>query len=245
MLLKACLNGPRGRETHPALPVSPAELARAAAAAVHAGADALHVHPKDVDGVDTLDPGAVAEALTAIRAAVPGVPVGVTTGAWTAPEPAQRVEAVRAWTVQPDFASVNWHEDGAEAVADQLLERGIGVEAGLWQAESVAAWLAWPGRERCVRILLEVVHDLAEDAAVAHARTLVGRLGEGPSTDLPVLLHGEKRAAWPVLREALRLGLDVRIGLEDTLVRPDGRWAADNAELVADAVALARHRRPS
>jgi uncharacterized protein (DUF849 family) len=33
-------------------------------------------------------------------------------------------------------------------------------------------------------------------------------------------------------------GIDVRVGLEDVLVLPDGRTAADNAELVAAAVAL-------
>jgi uncharacterized protein (DUF849 family) len=32
--------------------------------------------------------------------------------------------------------------------------------------------------------------------------------------------------------------VDVRVGLEDVLVLPDGRVAEDNAELVAAAVAL-------
>lgn len=44
-------------------------------------------------------------------------------------------------------------------------------------------------------------------------------------------------ATWPVLAEAVRRGLDARIGLEDTLHLPDGSPAADNAALVAAAVA--------
>jgi uncharacterized protein (DUF849 family) len=44
--LKACLKGGRQRGDHPALPVSPAELADAAQAAVAAGAEALLLHPE-------------------------------------------------------------------------------------------------------------------------------------------------------------------------------------------------------
>jgi uncharacterized protein (DUF849 family) len=51
-------------------------------------------------------------------------------------------------------------------------------------------------------------------------------------------LHGEGPSTWPVLRAAVRRRLDTRIGLEDTLELPDGSPAADNAQLVAEAVAL-------
>jgi uncharacterized protein (DUF849 family) len=53
-----------------------------------------------------------------------------------------------------------------------------------------------------------------------------------------VLLHAEGPATWPVLAEAVRRGLDTRIGLEDTLCLPDGSPAEDNAALVAAAVAI-------
>lgn len=46
-----------------------------------------------------------AAALTAVRGAVPGIPVGVTTGAWTTPDPEHRAALVRGWTVLPDHAS--------------------------------------------------------------------------------------------------------------------------------------------
>jgi len=45
-------------------------------------------------------------------------------------------------------------------------------------------------------------------------------------------------ATWPVLRAALRLGRDIRVGLEDTVVLPDGRPASGNRELVEAAVRL-------
>lgn len=52
-----------------------------------------------------------------------------------------------------------------------------------------------------------------------------------------MLLHGQDGGAWPVLRPAGALGLDTRVGLEDTLLLPDGRPAQDNAQLIRAAAA--------
>jgi uncharacterized protein (DUF849 family) len=149
MLLKACLNGSRLPLEHPQLPVTPEQLASESRAVVTAGASALHVHPKDAQGNDSLDDVHVSSTVRAIRAAVPGVAVGITTGAWAARDPRDRVNAVRGWVDLPDFASVNWHEPGAEQVAEALLARGIGVEAGLWDEEAAIRWRAWPRRHEC------------------------------------------------------------------------------------------------
>jgi uncharacterized protein (DUF849 family) len=235
-LLKACLNGARGPAQHPALPVTPDQLARDSLAAQKAGADAVHLHAKDADGADTLLPSELAAVLPAVRVAAPGLPVGVTTGAWAEPDPDARAALIEAWTALPDFASVNWHEAGAERVAAALLDRGVGVEAGLWHAEAVRAWLESPLRGRCLRVLVELPDDAraAEDAD--ELLTLLGTDGLGrTSGGIPVLLHGEDRSVWPVLRIAARRGLATRIGLEDALELPDGSRAPDNASLVAAA----------
>lgn len=239
MLVKACLNGSRLPGEHPALPVRAEQVAEDAVAVVEAGAGALHVHAKDDRGVDTLDAAAVAAVLAAVRHRLPSTPVGVTTGAWTLPDPAQRVATVRAWPALPDFASVNWHESGAPELAAALLERGVGVEAGLFTPAAVQAWLTWPRRAQCLRVLLEVADDPPEGDAVAAARALVAALG-ADAAGVPVLLHGEGTSCWPVLREAVRLGLDIRVGLEDVLVLPDGSPAPGNAELVRAARDVAR-----
>jgi uncharacterized protein (DUF849 family) len=233
VLLKACLNGPRRPPEHPALPVTPEQVAAASAAAVAAGAGAIHVHPKGDDGADTLDAAAVAAVLDAVRAAVPGTPVGVTTGAYILPGEAERLAAVRAWDILPDFASVNWHEPGALDLASHLLDVGVGIEAGLWTPAAVEAWKGWPARDRCLRVLLEVVTGTDAETAVAAAGELVRALD--PTPGVSVLLHAHGEWSWPVLEEAVRLGLDTRIGLEDSLVLPDGQPARDNADLVAAA----------
>ena len=51
-------------------------------------------------------------------------------------------------------------------------------------------------------------------------------------------------ATWPVLRAALRLGRDIRVGLEDTVVLEDGRLASGNRELVQAATRLADEVQP-
>ncbi len=68
MLVKACLNGSRHRHDHDAVPISPAELATDTRRVVGAGAAAVHVHPRQEGGSETLDPGPCAEAIREIRA---------------------------------------------------------------------------------------------------------------------------------------------------------------------------------
>lgn len=230
-MLKACLNGPLTRADHPAIPVTPGELGLAAASAVAVGAEALHIHAKGPDGRDSLAATDVDAAVTAVRAAVPGVPIGVTTGAWASPDPQTRVDQVAAWTVLPDFASVNWHEDGCEEVARALLARGIGVEAGLWYPDAASAFVASPLAPDCLRVLLETTED-DPSAALATATALLDLVRP---LGLPILLHGERGGAWPVHEYAVAQGLDRRIGLEDVQVLPDGSPAPDNTALVAAA----------
>jgi uncharacterized protein (DUF849 family) len=155
VLLKACLNGGTTRSAHPSVPQTPAELAADAAAVVAAGAGAVHLHPRDPAGAETLDAGCVLAAVAAVRAAAPATPVGVTTGLWAAGgDPARRMSEPHNFTA-------------------------------------------------------------------------------------PRLHHGYGVATWPVLRAALRLGRDIRVGLEDTVVLEDGRLASGNRELVQAAARLA------
>ena len=232
-MVQVCLNGARGAADGWMVPVSPGALADAAVEAVAAGATDVHLHPKSPCGQDTLSPRVLAVTLEAIRARV-SVPVGVTTGAWAERDPAARVERVRGWTVLPDHASVNWHEPGAEEVATALLDRGVGVEAGIWSGTDGAARFAVsPLRSKVLRVLAEVTDPDAETAE-ASARALLADLGTDHGR--PVLLHGEDGSTWPVLRLAGRLGLATRIGLEDTLFLPDGERALSNAQLVAEGL---------
>src|SRR4051794_645272 len=93
-MLQVCLNGARSRIECAHLPVTAEELAAAALEAVRAGAEDIHLHPKDSSGADTMEPACVDAVVAAVRAAVPGIRVGVTTGAWTAHDAQERVAHV-------------------------------------------------------------------------------------------------------------------------------------------------------
>jgi uncharacterized protein (DUF849 family) len=231
--VKACINGARTPDQHPNLPVSPEQLAVAAVAAHGAGAKAVHMHPKTAEGIDSLLPEDVDAAVSAVRHAAPGLPLGVTTGFWALPDQDARLLAVDGWTVLPDFASVNWHEPGADELARLLLSKGLGVEVGIFHAEAAESWAASEMAEHCMRVMIE----LPSDADIAAADDLLSQV-LAVGSPAPTLLHGFDESCWPLLEHAGKRGVQTRIGMEDTLRLPDGSVAPDNAALVFAAVQL-------
>jgi uncharacterized protein (DUF849 family) len=231
--VKACINGARTPDAHPNLPVTPEHLAAEAVAAHQAGAKAVHMHPKTADGVDSLLPDTVGAAVSAVRHAAPGLPVGVTTGFWALPDPAERLRAVEGWTVLPDFASLNWHEPGSEELAWLLLNKGMGVEVGLFHAEAAESWARSEIAQHCMRVMIELQAD-GDTATADDMLSLVLTVG----SPAPVLLHGLDESCWPLLEHAGKRGVQVRIGMEDTLLLPDGSTAPGIAALVSAAVEL-------
>jgi uncharacterized protein (DUF849 family) len=231
--VKACINGARTPDAHPNLPVSPEQLAAAALAVHQAGAKAVHMHPKRTDGVDSLLAQHVDAAVSAVRQAAPGLPLGVTTGFWALPDAEARLRAVDGWTVLPDFASLNWHEPGSEDLARLLLSKGLGVEVGIFHAEAAESWAASEIAAHCMRVMIE----LGPDGDIATADDLLSLVLAADSR-APVLLHGFDESCWPLLEHAGVRGVQTRIGMEDTLRLPDGSTAVDNAALVSAAVGL-------
>ena len=173
-----------------------------------------------------------------MRAAIPA-PVGVTTGLWAVGgDAARRMSLVGRWAGpdRPDFASVNLSEPGAAELAALLASLGISVEAGIWTPDDADRLAGTFGGE-VLRILVEP-HDRTPDGAVALAAAIEAAL-DRHGLAAPRLHHGYGPATWSVLRAGLRLGRDIRVGLEDTVVLPDGRPASGNRELVEAAARLA------
>jgi uncharacterized protein (DUF849 family) len=235
-VIQGALNGSKSAGDHPAVPVSIAGLVDDARACLDVGAGAFHVHPRDEWGRESLAPMVIDSTVAEIRSAV-GVPVGVSTGAWIEPDLDRRLALIAGWTA-PDYASVNLSEDGAEAVMALLLERGIGIEAGICSMADVAALAATGLADRVMRILIEVgeeqVGDDVDEAlagvdAIHRALDRIGRV-------TPRLQHGDGPVAWVVLDDAIRRGIDTRIGFEDTLWLPDGTPASSNMALVEAAI---------
>jgi uncharacterized protein (DUF849 family) len=238
VLIKACLNGGTPRAEHPAVPLTPVELADSARAARDAGAGAIHIHPRDASGAQTLRARYVLPAVAAVRAAT-GLPVGVTTGIWVVDgDVDRRLALIAEWAGpdHPDFASVNMNEPGTDGLADLLTSLGVAIEAGVWTADDARLLAASTFADRILRALIEPVDRTPRDAVETslEASAELDRLGIGA----PQLHHGNGPATWEVIKAAASRGYDIRVGLEDTTVLPDGTTAAGNGELIAAAVRL-------
>jgi uncharacterized protein (DUF849 family) len=227
--VKACLNGGRSIAEHPAVPRTAAELAADAVAVRAAGAWAVHVHPRDASGAETLAARCCDDAVRAIRAAAPGLAVGLSTAETIERDPFARAATLSTWRERPDFVSVNVSELGWAGIVRAALHAGIAVEAGLGTPDDARELAGSPFTHQLLRVLIEV------DGGAEEARAVAALVPDG----IPQLWHGYDERTWEVLRAAAAAGVvDVRVGLEDTLVLPDGRTPAGNAELVTAALEL-------
>lgn len=126
---------------------------------------------------------------------------------------------MRAWQRQPDFVSVNLSELGWAGIARAALHAGIAVEAGLATPADAEELARGPFTHQVLRALVEVEGGVEESHAIAQL------IPKG----IPQLWHGYDERTWKVLSAAAGAGIDVRVGLEDVLVLPDGRVATNNA----------------
>jgi uncharacterized protein (DUF849 family) len=238
MLLQATLNGPWTKVAHPALPVTMAELAADASECAAVGARAFHVHPRDDTGAETLEAQFVDRVVLAVRTPL-RLPVGVTTGGWIVPELQRRLRLIRDWT-QPDYTSVNLSEPGAVDVMKVLLATGIGIEAGVCTVAETELLVSCGMAGRVTRVMIEPV-DVGKLQAVPLVDAMHQVLDHA-DVRAPRLQHGDGEATWILIEDAIRRGIDTRVGFEDTLLLPNGKPAAGNAELVSAAYELGAGR---
>jgi len=251
VVIMAAPNGARrGKGDHPALPISPAELAACAAELVDAGVSVLHLHVRDAEGRHTLDPGRYREAIRAIRHAVGSSLVLQAT-----------TEAVGRYTSEEQMACVRELEPEAVSLALRELcpDESSEVDA--------AKFFEWLNRERIwPQYIVYTPEELRRFDALRRRGLfadeapfclfVLGRYSErleGNPADLDDMLRAADctRFPWAVccfgrleleaMLAATRAGGHVRIGFENNLVLSDGRPARNNAELVRqyrDAAAL-------
>ena len=232
---------------HPAIPLTPAELAQTAHECLTGGASMIHVHVRRNDGRHLLDAEAYREAMSAIRDKVGDrLIVQITTEALGIYTPAEQIGVLKA--TRPEAASMALRE----IVPDDAAEPAF------------AELLFWMKRERVLPQI--ILYEPAEAIRLANliARGLVpwreipvlyvlGRYTTNqtsqPSDLLPFLAAGMPRFAnWSVcafgrheaacVAAAAMLGGQVRVGFENNLLLPDGRQAPSNAALVEAVVTV-------
>ncbi|MCX2721293.1 3-keto-5-aminohexanoate cleavage protein [Roseibium salinum] len=238
-----------GRKTkadHPAIPLSPGELAKTAQACLEAGAAMIHAHVRKADGSHLLDADAYREVINAVRQEVGDrLLIQITSEALGIYSPGEQIRVVKA--TRPEAASLAYRE---------LVPSEDDLPAFL-------ELLHWMKREKVLPQI--IVYDPLEAARLADLR----ERGDLPYKDIPVLyVLGRYTASqtstpgdllpfldarqprfshWTAcafgryetacLTAAALLGGNVRTGFENNTVLPDGREAPGNKALVASLAA--------
>ncbi len=248
LILTVAPNGARKTKAdHPALPMTPDEIAACAAACAEAGAAMIHLHVRDRDGGHTLDAEAYRDAIAAVRrVAGQGIVIQVTSEAVGIYQPPQQMAMVRELRpeavslavreIVPDAA----HEAAAAAFFAWMRNEAVQPQFIVYSADDlhrlddlIARGVVPPGRHFVLFVL---------------GRYTPGQVSE-PGDLLPFLSANSLAHPWAVCafgaREAAcaaaatALGGHVRIGFENNLFLADGSPAPDNAALVAAAAANA------
>ncbi len=173
-------------------------------------------------------------AVNAVKAAVPKTPVGISTGAWILNNTKLRYDKISAWKTYPDFASINFKEDGSIALAQLLTARGLPIEGGVADVDGTKIFLASGYANRCIRLLIEPLEKTLDDAI--ETLNAIVKLLDDANNSTPRVLHGLNDLAWPLIDEAAKRGYDTRVGFEDILTLSNGEAAQNNGALVAEAV---------
>ena len=240
-LIMVAPNGARlGKADHPALPLSFDEIAQTAKACHRAGAGALHLHVRDRNGAHSLDAGLYREALGAVATEVPEMPVQITTEAvgrfsveaqfacLTGVRPQWASVSVREMARDVDIARKFYafaHETGAR-LQHILYDTADAALLAQWQADGIVQ----PDQTEVILVLGRYADGLPSDPDAVRAF----HAALAPDTPWMICAFGASEHA--CLREAARLGGDLRVGFENSRTAGDGTNWADNAASVAALV---------
>ena len=232
----------RTKADHPALPMTPDEIAREAASCLEAGAAFLHLHVRDADGGHTLDPDTYRAGIAAVRDAVgERMVIQVTTEAVGIYAPQQQIAAIKE--LVPEAVSVAIRE-----VAPDAAHEPAAAEFFAWLArENVLTQYILYSTEEVARFNEMQRRGMIPDDAPCVIYVL-GRYTEGqvssPADLLPFLAargdlgndrwflcaFGARENA--CMTTAAALGGHARLGFENNLWLSDGAVAPDNAALI-------------
>ena len=248
LIITAALTGAEvTREQQPALPVSPEEIAQAAADCVAAGAAIVHLHARRPDGSSTQEAAAYKAIIDAVRARCDAI-VQVSTGGAVGMSAEERLAPV---TLAPEMAtlslgSVNFggdvfvnHPADIEIFAKAMAAQGVKPELEIFDAGMMAT------AQRLLRKGLL--------AAPAHFDLVLGVPGAMPGTPEALMYLRSQLppgATWTVAgigaaqltlgAMAIALGGHVRVGFEDNIFFRKGELAGSNAQLVERIAAIGR-----
>jgi 3-keto-5-aminohexanoate cleavage enzyme len=262
----ALTGGIHGKEANPNLPEQPDEIVDQGIAAAEAGAAILHVHARNPDGSNTMDPAIYGELHERLCAQTDAV-VQLTTGGSPRLSVEERLNTV---LLAPEMCSLNMgllnffirgeqvffpnHRDDIERFAREIAARDVRPELEVYNAamlDEVAHLLSLRILEPPY-VINFVLHTPTQGGARGtpyNLNDLVLRLRELPVAleDLRINVSSMGPTQLPMTTIAMAMGFNVRVGMEDNVLYRRGEPLADNAPLVERAVRIAAEldRRPA
>lgn len=240
----------RTRADHPALPITPQDLAETATACASAGAAMIHLHVRDEALAHTLGAGRYRAAIDAIRdAAGASIVVQITTEAVGRYAPPAQMQAVR--DIGPAFASCALRElcrneadePAYGAFLTECMEKRIAIQHILYEPAELIRFLVL--RDRAIipgarpSVLLVCGRD---DTGRSVTERLAGFDAAGlDQAGADIMVCGFAAMEHAVTDAAAARGWSVRVGFENNLVRRDGVVYRDNADSVAAAAAILKN----
>ena len=235
----------RTKADHPALPMTINEIVSETSACVQAGANGLHLHVRDTQGVHSLDAILYREALQALEKACPGLPVQITTEAMGRYTPQDQRDLV--WALRPGWVSVSLREMLSQGENKDVknfyhacADAGITVQHILYSDVDYKMLLDLLGEENFQTLSLLFVLGRYNDNQNSYPSDLEPFLActhhYGLSPDWAVCAFGPGET--DCLQAAHHKGGKIRIGFENSLWHADGTLATSNAERVRTLMAL-------
>lgn len=237
-LIMVAPNGARrGKPDHPSLPIRTDEILAEAIACHRAGAGALHLHVRDGEGRHSLDAGRYREALQEIAQAAPALALQITTESADLYGPDAQYECLEK--VKPEWASISVREiardaDLAPSLYALCADQGTRVQHIAYDIRDLELFTQWRSNGIVQADQDEVICVLG---AYAPPRA-------GSPEDLVRLLPGLASLRFAVcafgpseqtcLVDAAHRGAEIlRVGFENNLTAPDGKFWTNNAAAVS------------
>lgn len=262
----ALTGGIHGKEANPYLPEQPDEIVAQGVAAWRAGAAVLHVHARNPDGSNTMDPAIFGELHTRLCAETDAI-VQLTTGGSPLLPITERIKTVYH---APEMASLNMgllnffirgeqvffpnHRSDIAHFAHAMRDRGVKPEFEVYSSvmlEEVAHLLSLKIFSPPYAINF-VLHTPTQGGARGTPQNLIDmaqRLRDlpVPQEDLRVTVSSMGKTQLPITTIGMAMGFNVRVGMEDNVFFRRGELVKENAQLVERAVRIAREleRRPA
>ena len=254
----ALTGGIHGKEANPNLPEQPDEIVEQGIDAWRAGAAVLHVHARNPDGSNTMDPAIYSELHERLCAETDAV-VQLTTGGSPRLTIDERITTVR---LAPEMCSLNMgllnffirgeqvffpHHRPPSRVAHEIRGRDVRPELEVYSVAVVeeVQHLMGLGILEPPYAINFVLHTPRQGGQRGTPENLLDGLTRlrtlgVPWDDLRINVTSMGPTQLPLTTIAMAMGLNVRVGMEDNVLFRRGEPLDDNAQLVERAVRIAR-----